>query len=475
MNENRSVATIDAPEFLNIEPFNPLISQCEIKVFYLGKNRNGSVITRDVAIQMANSLPGCPIVGAYREEIEDFGDHGHVMRIEDGEVKFSVKTKPYGFVAPDAEVWFKDFIDMDADGNETTRTYLMTTGYLWTGQYEEAQSVLSEGKGQSMELDEKNLEGHWAEDSNSGLDFFIINDAIFSKLCILGDGVEPCFEGAAVTAPNVSKDFATDFEFHRTLFTMMNELKDALESKGGSNMPEEKFEEVVETEQTTEEPVAEFEEVDATDSTEADLSDSPVETTEEVAEIVEDAEVAASPLPAAPNVAVVPGPSVDEPDPKEPDDPKEDEEGEGEETPKSQVDDSDDVDEAVRRLIEHSAEDTTSELEDLRAEVASLREFKHQVELKEKEALIAKYYMLDEGDKAPFIEKIEEYSLEELEAQLALAYVAKNVDFENLGSEEPKINESIEEPAIVFELTEDDDAAGIAPAWVKSLRRTAKD
>ena len=104
MNQNRSVATIDAPEFINITPENPLISRCEIKVFYLGENRNGSYIDKNTAIQMANSLPGVPIVGAYRKDIEDFGDHGHVITIEDGEVKFSCKTIPYGFVAPDAEV-----------------------------------------------------------------------------------------------------------------------------------------------------------------------------------------------------------------------------------------------------------------------------------------------------------------------------------------------------------------------------------
>jgi hypothetical protein len=44
-----------------------------------------------------------------------------------------------------------------------------------------------------MELDEKSLEGHWSTDINDDIDFFIINDAIFSKLCILGDDVEPCF------------------------------------------------------------------------------------------------------------------------------------------------------------------------------------------------------------------------------------------------------------------------------------------
>ena len=92
MLKNQSVATIAAPEFINIEPYNPLISQCEIKVLYVGENRNGSYITKEVAKNMANSLPGTPIVAAFLEEKDDFGDHGEVITIEDGEVKRKIRT-----------------------------------------------------------------------------------------------------------------------------------------------------------------------------------------------------------------------------------------------------------------------------------------------------------------------------------------------------------------------------------------------
>jgi hypothetical protein len=63
-----------------------------------------------------------------------------------------------------------------------------------------------------MELDEETLQGHWATDNNSGLDFFIINDAIFSKLCILGEDVEPCFEGSMVTEPTINSSFSLERE-----------------------------------------------------------------------------------------------------------------------------------------------------------------------------------------------------------------------------------------------------------------------
>jgi len=40
-----------------------------------------------------------------------------------------------------------------------------------------------------MELDEKSLQGQWSKNIKKDMDFFIINDAVISKLCILGDDV----------------------------------------------------------------------------------------------------------------------------------------------------------------------------------------------------------------------------------------------------------------------------------------------
>ena len=70
-------------EFINITPVNPLISKCQIKVCYVGDtpNRNGSVITKEVARQMANSLPGSPIVGYYNDATGDFEEHNRVIDI----------------------------------------------------------------------------------------------------------------------------------------------------------------------------------------------------------------------------------------------------------------------------------------------------------------------------------------------------------------------------------------------------------
>lgn len=131
---HRSVATIDNPEFLNLAPneINPLMINCEIKVLYVGENRNHSYISKEVAEDMAKTLRGVPIVGYYRKDKEDFGDHGRQVIIDGEGIKFNTLTIPYGFVAPDAKVWFQKFEDINEETNEAIiHEYLMTNGYLW--------------------------------------------------------------------------------------------------------------------------------------------------------------------------------------------------------------------------------------------------------------------------------------------------------------------------------------------------------
>ena len=100
---------LDSPcELINVTPFNPLISKCQIKVCWVGEeaNRNRSVITKDVAREMANSLPGSPIVGYYNEATGDFEEHNRVINISNGEFRIQDTTRPYGFVDLNAKVWF---------------------------------------------------------------------------------------------------------------------------------------------------------------------------------------------------------------------------------------------------------------------------------------------------------------------------------------------------------------------------------
>lgn len=438
MLRNRSVATIDSPEFINLAPdaINPGISKCEIKVMYLGKNRNGSFIDKNTAIQMANSLPATPIVAAYNENKEDFGDHGEVLHIEDGEIKFSCKTVPYGFVAPDAEVWFQKFDDTNEFGEITTREYMMTTGYLWTGQYPELDKCINQGQGQSMEIDD--VDGHWTKDSND-IEFFIINDAIFTKLCILGDDVEPCFEGASVTSPEVSEHFSYNKEFSHTLFAMMNELKSAL-TKGGS-MPKENVESVeVEPTATVEEeaPVVEefAEDVDTNEDVESS-EDSAEETFAEEGKKKED--------------------DSDDSNDESDDSDDSDDDDEYKKKPGKKCELENQVSELSEQLKE-----LTDKFTALEAEAEELRKFKAERIDADKDAMIAKYHMLSDEDKAEIIANKDKFTLGEIESKLALLYVQKNVNFD----EEEEIDST---PLTTFSL-DDETVAEDADPILSALR-----
>jgi hypothetical protein len=100
---------LNAPcELINVTPVNPLISKCEIKVCYVGDtpNRNKSIITKETARGLANSLPGSPIVGYYNEDTADYEQHNREISLKDGKFELKDTTRPYGFVDLNARVWF---------------------------------------------------------------------------------------------------------------------------------------------------------------------------------------------------------------------------------------------------------------------------------------------------------------------------------------------------------------------------------
>ena len=349
-------------EFIDIVPLNPLISKCQIKVCYVGEqpNRNGSVITEEVAREMARSLPGSPIVGRYLEDKKDFEEHSREMSIKNGELVFEDVTQPYGFVDLGAKVWFQDFSD---DG--VTHKYLMTEGYIWTGRYPEAQRIIDKGNNQSMELDQKSLNGNWSTNLNEGYEFFIINEAVISALCILGEDVEPCFEGASI---------------EKVQFTSVEETE--VVTDFAEEVKEEETTEVVEAE-ATEEVVAE----------EAPAAEEVVET--EFAEAEEAKEVAAE-APAE------------------------------EEAPEATYN-LEEIPEFIELTKSFAA--AQAQIESLTAELESLREFKCSIERTEKQELIEKFYMLSDEDKKDVVDNIDSYSLSEIEAKLCVACYRSGVGF----------------------------------------------
>lgn len=459
-----SIATIDSPEFINVSPYNPLISECEIKVLYLGENRNHSYISKEVATEMANSLPGCPIVGYFKQDVKDFGDHGDQVVIDENGIHFNCLTKPYGFVAPNAKIWFQKFEDTDDFGNSIIREYLMTTGFLWTGQFEEAQVVVEQGKPHSMELDEDSLEGEWSKNYKTGIEFFIINDAIFSKLCILGDNVEPCFEGSSVTAPCISTSFTkVDDNFKKTLYTMMHELKDALE---GGQMALEKDNKKVSDEKDKKEQNFSAENQNSTEGlnqTDFVASDKDKDKKEE--EVKED----------QPKNDETTKTEKDDEDKKKNFVKKEEDETVKEESTSNEdkKDDnkapSDKEEEKEKKdkyaLLETQYQDLQSKYSALKEDFQSLVAFKNQIENEKKDALINSFYMLSDEDKKDVIANKAKYSLDDIEAKLSVICVRKKVNFD---LEDTSKNEK-DNPVATFNLEEQDSSI---PAWINALKNT---
>ena len=471
---HQSIATIDSPEFINLQPLeiNPLMSSCEIKVLYLGENRNHSYITKDVATEMAKTLRGAPIVGYYKEEKDDFADHGERMIFDDEGIKFECLTRPYGFVAPDAKVWFQKFDDVDEFGNTITREYLMTTGYLWTGQYEECKSVVEGGKPQSMELDEESLEGHWSTNSKTGMDFFIINDAIFSKLCILGEDVEPCFEGSSITAPEVSKTFTKmDDNFKKTLYAMMQDLKFALE--GGQKMIIDEAETKV-TESEVVETEAEITAEETSIETEATVEE---ETTLETEESSEDKDTEDQSVLAENDNSIEDQSSQEnftkaddkdeEEESKDANDSKEDSESEEDDEDKEYKCGEGGKKEKSYSLLETELAETKAAYADLEQKYQVLVEFKKQIDNEKKDALINSFYMLSDEDKADVIENKSNYSLDEIESKLSVICVRKRVNFDL--EDTSKKEEEVVENVTTYNMN---DVEPTTPAWIAAIKNT---
>ena len=531
---------LDTPcEFINITPINPLISKCQIKVCYVSDkpNRNRSIITKDVATQMANSLPGSPIVGFYNENKEDFEEHNRVIDISNGEFKIKDTTRPYGFVDLNAKVWFQKFLDDGVDERE----YLMTEGYIWTGQYPEAQRIIDQGNNQSMELSENYLDATWTKDENGKPQFFIINEAIVSKLCILGEDCEPCFEGSQIT----KLEFSFDDGFKNQLFSMMNEIKDLLKEGGAKEVftryaveigdalwnalyshiektypdAQNRYCSVYRVEGIFEDNGQKFAVLQSrsdmkyyrlnfslTDDAgfvpsdtliEVTKSYTPAEEPQFAQEAIEEFETEYVEKKKAEEEGKNDEGTINNsednsegqddencPNCGKPVSECECEDGKcpecgnpesdctcGNDEPKKEYN----LDEIVEYTelkaqyeeLEAKFSALETEHENLKSELEPLKAFKLEAEKKDKQAMIDQFYMLSDEDKADVIANIDTYSVDDIEAKLSIICVRNKVSFdldENKNSGNPT----------VYNLNDGADDDATVPAWVKSLRNTAR-
>lgn len=408
----------------------------------------------------------------------------------------------------------------------------MTEGYLWTGQYPECQRLITSGNNQSMELHEDTLNAEWSFDDNGYPEFFIINEAIISKLCILGEEFEPCFEGSQIT--NVQFSFKEDFQ--QQLFSMMKELTEFLKEGGARmfnryaveigdalwtalysylketyseaeyrivefcenegqkfavlqngeeyyslnfSMSEEEFtaEELVKIEDYTEKEEPQFslekiqEFVDNFEKEDNQQIDDILEGKK--TEFAENEETKEEEKCECGEEECHCGHEFKEEEKAEEEKcpecgkPKEECECEKEEKKEYSLEDIAEYQELMAQYseLEEKYNALVEEKNSLEAQIQPLSEFKQQAERKEKEEMIASFYMLSDEDKKDVVSNIDAYSLSDIEAKLSIICVRNKVSF-NL-EEEENLN-----GATTFNL--EDPSVDSTPAWVKAALKTAK-
>lgn len=416
---NISIPIANTMELISATQVSPFITKCKVKVCYVGQdpNRNGTVITKEVATEMGRKLPGSPVVGYFNKETNDFDGHTRQVIISGGKFEIAEMTKPYGFVPTDAQVGFEKYMD---DGVE--HEYLVTECYLWTTAYPETRGVIEHGNNQSMELNKEQQSGFWANDNNSNKRIFIYNEALIEKLCILGQNIEPCFEGSQITSFSLNTD-----EFMKNMYSMITELQETL-NKGGSQEPMEDNKNV--------NPQTEFEKKPE-DEKEKNTPPTKEDTKSEDKKCGDDKS------------------------------------GDGKDKKKNyNLDEIPEYQTLMGKYTELQSQFSTLQQAktSLETEVIGLRQFKLTAERKSKQDMVDSFYMLSDEDKKDVIEHMDTYTLEDIEAKLSIICVRNKVDF-NLNQPVQQAQQPAA-PQGLFGL--EGAVQDNVPAWVKAIKETAK-
>ena len=166
----------------NLEKYNDTISKGRCRVFYKYGNRNGTYITDEFADSLLSTISYAPIKGIYEGEEGDYTDHGTARS----------QGRIYGIVPENPNITWEEHEDEDG----TIRTYACVDVLIFTGLYAEANAII--GKSQSMEIYPPSIKGAWK--IIEGKKYYVFESGHFLGLQILGDSTEPCFEGAAFFA-----------------------------------------------------------------------------------------------------------------------------------------------------------------------------------------------------------------------------------------------------------------------------------
>lgn len=395
------------------EPISTTLSKCRVRIFYRGFNRNRTFISDDFAQQLINSLPYVPIKGIFNYGKVDYEDHG--IDNTDGRI--------YGIIAANPNFAWEKHIDQDG----VEREYACADAILFSALYPEAKIIV--GSRQSMEIYPETMEGYW-DTWEDGMPYFYFKKGELLGLQVLGQDVEPCFEGAAFYS--LAKEVKELVEYVKS-FKEQEEKKNMDIKEEVVATPETAVEEVA-TENTVtlqvEEPaVIEQVEEPVTMQTEEPVivqEDDPVVIAEEANSIESTIEMTTQDFEKA----------TEEVFEKKDDIPDEEEEKKKEEkcekaknslletveSLKSEIDSLKATQaEYQKKIDEFNSENVrlNNELMDIKNKNAELSEYKLSVETSKKEAVLSKFEeMLTEEQYNSFKEDISKYTESDLEKEI---------------------------------------------------------
>lgn len=179
MNNYTIPTTFDVFYESETEQLNPLITKARVRIFYKYENRNRGYITDEFAAKLEQKISWTPVVGVYDLNAQDFTSHNGDRNV----------APMYGLVPPEPNAAW----EMHTDPDGITREYFTVDVYLYTGRYDVAKQII--GSPHSLEFDKASITGSWKRTASG--DFYFYEDANFIGLCVLGQLVEPAFEGSA--------------------------------------------------------------------------------------------------------------------------------------------------------------------------------------------------------------------------------------------------------------------------------------
>lgn len=204
--ERERTSIVFSAKFSDFTEYNSSFDKGILRACYVGKNRNGSFISKATFERCIKSIYNCPLVCRYDRESDEIGAHDmSVIKKTDGSIHIANDTDPVGVIPESAKYWWEEIEEEDGTKHE----YLCVDALLWKRQEAYQKIKADEITDESMEI--SIIEGSMVDG------VYVIELFEFTAFCLLGTA-EPCYESAAVLM------FSQD-EFQKKLDDMMREFK----------------------------------------------------------------------------------------------------------------------------------------------------------------------------------------------------------------------------------------------------------